>query len=54
MWAQVDVSEFYKQLEKKKQKTTHCITVDLFIFLRASYYDVFIITVLKFIAKQLS
>lgn len=51
MWAQVGMNEFYEQFEKKKK--TYCITVG-FYFLRAFFHDTLIITVLKFIAEQLS
>lgn len=54
MWAQVDMNEFYKQFEGKR-KRTHCIIVNLQKeILRALFYDILIITVLEFIAEQLS
>lgn len=51
MWARVDMNEFYKQSEKKRDPLHYG---RLFYFLRALSYDILIITVFEFIAEQLS
>lgn len=52
MWAQVDMNEFYKQFEKKKDPLHYSQLLKKKLI--ALFYDILVITVLEFIAEQLS